>query len=374
MNPHSKKKSPSREASHTCDLLVTGTGSLAESTLLTWPQVAGPGSRIRVTILSRSEEKARALAVLANLRAAALDCELDCTSASTNWEEPDLRRHIAACRPRVILHAASLQSPWAKGDTDSPWRQTMRGLGFGVSTALQAVLAFRVGRAARAAAPNAAFVNCCYPDAVNPLLAAAGIPITCGVGNVAIVTAVWHSRLRSTQPVRVLAHHAHLTHLVRPDPAQKVLPRVWIGDAECDHVGEVLANVDFPKGQAMNHLTGAVTATLVQALLGGRPVRSHAPGPGGLVGGYPVVARAGKVTLDLPRGLTRSQAVAFNEQAQIAEGIASIGKRGLRYTDSLATELRRCGSKFPDGFGPREVEQAAHDLMSVRERMGGVAP
>lgn len=370
MSPALKKKTNP----DSCDILLTGTGSLAESTLLTWPQVDGPGKRIRVTILSRSAEKARALAILANLRAASLGTEMECASASTNWEEADLRRHIATCRPRVILHAASLQSPWVKGDTESPWRQTMRGLGFGVSTALQAVLAFRVGRAARVAAPGAAFVNCCYPDAVNPLLAAAGIPVTCGVGNVAIVAAVWHSRMRTSLPVRILAHHAHLTHLVRPDPAQKVLPRVWLGQSECDSVDQVLANVDFPKGAAMNHLTGAVTATLVQALLGRQAVRTHAPGPAGLVGGYPVVVRAGKISLDLPRGVTRSQAVAFNEQAQVAEGIVSIGKNGLRYTDTLAAELRRSGSRFPGGFSSREVEAAAEDLVSVRERMGGAAP
>lgn len=324
--------------------------------------------------MSRSEESARRLANLANFRAAALGCELECEAAATTWEEADLEEHIAKCLPRLVLHAASFQSPWPKDDADSLWRKAMRQHGFGLTTALQAVLAFRVARATHAGARGAAFVNCCYPDAVNPLLAQAKIPVTCGAGNVSIIAALWRSRVRSAAPVRILAHHAHLMQLARPGTGDGVLPRVWVGEKECDRVREVLGSLQFPEGKAMNHLTGAVTATLAQALLGKRAVHTNAPGPSGWVGGYPVVVHSGKAALDLPRGLSPSQARAFNEEAQLAEGIVSIGREGLRYTEALATELRLCGSQFAEGFGVDKVEEAARDLQEVRFRMGGNAP
>jgi hypothetical protein len=355
-------------------VVLTGTGSLTQSILLSWPSASGRHPRQRVAILSRSEARARRLAILANFRAAAVGCDLECVAASTTWEEADLQEHFARHQPRLILHAASLQSPWPKSDKTSLWRRAMRQFGYGLTTALHAVLTFRVGRAARASAPEAAFVNCCYPDAVNPLLSLAGIPITCGTGNVAIIAAVWRSRLRSSRPIRILAHHAHLMQLARPGASQGVFPRVWIGDVECDRVPEILANVPFPKGKAMNHLTGAVTAMLAQALLGGRAIPTNVPGPLGLVGGYPVLAGAGMITLDLPPGLTPSEATTFNEQAQFAEGIRSIGKHGLKYTKALAAELRRRDSRFAAGFGLHQLEAAAADLLSLRQRLGGRAP
>jgi hypothetical protein len=357
-----------------CDFLLTGTGSLSQSTLLAWTTTGGREPRRRIVILSRSAARARQLAILANYRAAASGCNLECTSASTSWEEADLQERIARYRPRLILHAASFQSPWPKADKNSLWRRIMREHGFGLTTALQAVLGFRVGRAAQRATPDAAFVNCCYPDAVNPLLRLAGIPVTCGTGNVAIVAAVWQSRMPSMHPARILAHHAHLRQVARPGAGQGVFPRVWIGDEENHSVPETLANVEFPKGKAMNHLTGAVTARLAQALLGERAVPTNVPGPFGLVGGYPVLAGSGKVTLDLPAGCTRAKAIAFNEEAQIAEGIQSIGKHGLRYTKGLAAQLKRARCRFAVGFSWQEIEEAAADLLSVRERLGGKAP
>jgi len=72
----------------------------------------------------------------------------------------------------------------------------------------------------------------------------------------------------------------------RPGTGQGVFPRVWIGEQECVCVQEVLAHVEFPKGKAMNHLTGAVTARLAQALLAGALWHTNVPGPLGLAGGY----------------------------------------------------------------------------------------
>jgi len=124
-------------------------------------------------------------------------------------DEADLQEHLTRYQPRLILARRKSAVAVATIDTSSLWRRAMREFGYGLTTVLQAVLAFRIGRAAQQCAPNAAFVNCCYPDAVNPLLLLAGIPVTCGTGNVSIIGAVWQSRRPTRLPVRILAHHAH---------------------------------------------------------------------------------------------------------------------------------------------------------------------
>jgi len=68
-----------------CDVLLTGTGSLAQSILLSWPVAASRQHRRRVVILSRSEVRAHDLAVIANYRAAATGCDLECIAVSTRW-------------------------------------------------------------------------------------------------------------------------------------------------------------------------------------------------------------------------------------------------------------------------------------------------
>jgi len=87
-----------------------------------------------------------------------------------------------------------------------------------------------------------------------------------------------------------------------------------------------------------------------------------------------VLAGAGKVTLDLPADAVDLKLPAFNEQAQYAEGIDSIGGKGLRYTKALADSLRRARSRFPEGFSWRQIEEAASDMLCVRTRLGGTAP
>jgi hypothetical protein len=56
---------------------------------------------------------------------------------------------------------------------------------------------------------------------VNPALTRAGIPVVCGIGNVAILAAMLAAELPPSQePLRLLAHHAHVATAIsgRPPP------------------------------------------------------------------------------------------------------------------------------------------------------------
>jgi hypothetical protein len=349
------------------DVLITGTGSLAESIVLSW-RLAGPQ---KMAIVSRSEESAKSLAKLAEFRAAARNEKLACVSTATTWGESDLEELLKHFRPRLVLHVSSWQSPWPKNDADSPWRKAFREHGYGVTSVLQAVLAFRLARAARKCSPKTVIVNCCYPDIVNRLLSEAGLRILCGAGNVGIITALWNGIAKPKKPARLLAHHAHLAQLTRPRLGSDMYPRAWHGEAECRGVRKAFETAEIPRGKAMNLLTGAAIANLGQALLGKKSVPEHAVCPLGLPGGYPVLAGAGKVKLNLPRGLSLGAAVEFNAACEAPEGIQSIDENGLRYTAPLAAVFRRYDSKFAEGFKLDEIEAAAADMVSVRERMGG---
>ena len=64
------------------------------------------------------------------------------------------------------------------------------------------------------------------------------------------------------------------------------------------------------------------------ARAGAEPLRWSVPSPGGLPGGYPVRIDGGAVSLDLPAGLSRDEAIAFNERMAHADGVARIDEDG----------------------------------------------
>src|SRR5690606_825364 len=67
----------------------------------------------------------------------------------------------------------------------------------------------------------------------------------------------------------------------------------------------------------------------------------HAPGPLGLVGGYPLQVDEAGISLALPPGVSREQAIEANWTAQRAEGIQAIEPGGtIVLTDVAAGTLK----------------------------------
>src|SRR5262249_26261279 len=94
---------------------------------------------------------------------------------------------IAAAQPSVVVQAASLQTSSVISSSGNAWTRLVAEGGLSATAVLQAPLSVRVARAIKEVRPHCAFINCCFADVVNPLIGALGLPITCGVGNVAIL-------------------------------------------------------------------------------------------------------------------------------------------------------------------------------------------
>ena len=94
---------------------------------------------------------------------------------------------IAAVEPKVVVQAASFQSGSVISNQGNAWTRLVAEGGLSATAVLQAPLSIAVARAVKAVRPQAHFINCCFADVVNPLIAALDLPITCGVGNVAIL-------------------------------------------------------------------------------------------------------------------------------------------------------------------------------------------
>jgi hypothetical protein len=145
------------------------------------------------------------------------------------------------------------------------------------------------------------------PDWVNPILRHLGLPIACGTGNVAMFASFVKARYPEPEHiVQVVGHLYHFFRIMGASHSDLEGPRVWIDGAEVEDIETTLADCFKglrsvnARGKVINELVGATSAQVLLGLLSEEPVRTHAPGPNGLPGGYPVMVGVGRVDLDLP--------------------------------------------------------------------------
>lgn len=356
------------------ELAVTGSGSLASEVVHALAVAAnGP---LTIALLGRDPARLAWLARAASARAAATGGRLRVVTAATNWSDYDqLCRTIASLRPKVLLHTASLQSPWTLGGNDR-WSSLIGRVGYGFTLPLQALLALRVSRAIASASPTTCMVNACYPDAVNRVLTANGARVACGIGNVAILAALLLSELTGVEGrrLRVIAHHAHVSAAINGKDLEGSPARAWV-DAEPINaeVTRLLRESRLPPH--LNSITGAAAVPMLLALLGRRASwEGHAAGPLGLIGGYPVVVTADSVEIDLPSGVGLAEAIAFNMAAANSDGITVMENGELVLSDAAAEALKQTaggGDTCSQPWHAADVEQQAAHLLALRESLSG---
>jgi hypothetical protein len=354
-----------------CDILLSGTGYFTEIMLADLAIAAR--SPLRIVVGGRNVERLKWLVNACRSRAAIYDArvsfdyvELDSRSVET------LKAPLQALRPKVVVQSASMQSPWRVDNGASEWSNLVAKAGFGITIAFHALLAFRTATAIKELGLPCHFVNTCYPDGVNQLLTAAGVPLTTGVGNIGIFSAVVSGRLPFAQrkDLRVLGHHRHIVEWRKPGTQREGAPvRAWIGDDEIPNVDDMTRDIQLPY-RDLNLISAASSVPVLLALAGEGKRRGHVPGPNGRSGGYPVQVDANGVTLDLPKGMTEAEAILWNKQFEEKDGVSVEGGR-IVYSELARKLLQPYGTEIADGFAAADVEAAAERLNALRARLGG---
>ncbi|GGS45905.1 hypothetical protein GCM10010156_00690 [Planobispora rosea] len=339
-------------------LAVIGTGGLARAVCYALA-VTGPPARI--TVIGRDPARTAELCHVGMVRAA-----LAGSGVTFHPMTGPLTEALAAAAPAGVLLAASSQSPWESLSSPSAWTSLLRRGGFGLTLPFQAEAAIRAGTALASAAPGSWFVNACFPDAVNPVLAAYGVPALCGIGNVGLLAASLQTALglADQRELQVLAHHAHL----HAPPSAGDEARVWHRGRALAGVGTLLAAQRAASRTELNHVTGLAAARVLGCLLTGGDLDTSLPGPLGLPGGYPVRLAAGRLSLRLPPGLDRAEAVAFNQRSAVQDGVVVEGAR-VTFGPAAREELTRVAPDLADGFPVADLDPAVHAFTRLRDRL-----
>jgi hypothetical protein len=274
-------------------------------------------------------------------------------------------------RPSVVLQAASLQSAAVISAQGNAWSKLVAAGGLSASAVFQTVLSARVARGCQDVVPGAHFVNACFPDVVNSLIAAMGLPVACGIGNIQILAHAFGGSLggQRRQDLKVLAHYQNVgAWRQKPEHRHGSTARVWIDGAEISDVHDRFRGVQLTPEPVID-ISGAAATPLMLALAHGRDWRGHAPGPEGLPGGYPVRAKAGKLALDLPPDLAREDAVRWNLAHEAASGLIVDAHGNARYTGRLHEELAAASPDLAGGFHVRDLETVFVAMQQLRERL-----
>ena len=345
-------------------IVVVGSGALAGSLC---DGLAVAPLPVAVTVVARNGTAAEHVATAARVRAAIVG------SPATFRAETgtDLAAIVGALRPAVLVCCASAQSPYERVTAPSAWTDLVARAGFGITVPFQAHLAVPLARAVASASPDTTFVNGALPDLVNPLLSALGLPVAFGVGNVATLAACLQADLglADQKALALLGHHVHLAP---PDDDTDEV-RVWHDGVERADVTARLAAARALPRRTLNAIAGHATARLLVDLLDRREVRTSVPGPLGLPGGYPVRIDRDAVTLDLPPGLTRDDAVEWNLRAGRADGVVVRDGR----VEPTPTARAALAEHLPDlgaGWPVEALPEVERRLGALRDRLRTVPP
>jgi hypothetical protein len=351
------------------DVVIIGSGSLARALCCSCAAVLD--GAFRILVAARSGDRAAEICRVANAESSLRDAKVRFDPAGADFDRAeDVASLVSRTRPTVVVVCASLQSPWESRSAPSGWTDFIRRAGYGVTLPLQARIAATFARAIAEHAPDALLINACLPDVTNRALTALGLPVFCGIGNVATIAATLQSALQapSQDLLQVLSHHVQL-HDPPPGCAEAL---AWYDGQPIDGITELLAGQRATSGRALNHVAALSAALLLDALLRDVKLLTSLPGPLGLPGGYPVRITGRHVELRLPPEVSRHSAVEWNTEVGLFDGVAVSGSGQICFSAPGVRALRDYAPELAEGFPAEDLASACEQLLRVRDRLRGM--
>ena len=317
-------------------------------------------------------------------RVAMLDAAWPCRVDAVDLDGRDsaaAARLLRAVRPDLVVQCASLFGPWAVIGSAHPVIRHLSAAGIGVQLPNQLPALTGVMRAARDVGLDCPVANLSAPDATHPVLAAQGLAPTVGLGNVSMqllrARSAWRARREAAGEdvgdpplVRAIGHHHQVYGAMRAsfpdDPGEAV--RIHLGEDGARDDRLAYEGHSFAPGPIYNVMTAASALPVLSALLpDGDDIRFSAPAPFGLPGGYPLrLGPGGAIALDLPPGVTRDEAVAFNAAMGRLDGVEAVEADGtVRFTEAARRHVARVDPRLAEPLAPADVDARAELLVEI---------
>ena len=295
-------------------------------------------------------------------------------------------RILKRTSPDIIMHNATMMSntEWARLPDRIPEKLAEAGIGNVVPFHL--TLTHKLMKAVQIADTNAHVVMSPYPDVVNAALGKVGLARNLvGLGNVDYMTPGIQKAAADKLGVNVrdvsvflVATYAVLNRLFRFGTAGE-LPyylRIYSGDRDVTdkldlkdlltEVGEYLSLITI---RDLGFIAASSGVKNALAILNDAKLLTHAPGPSGLPGGYPVRLSAKGAEVVLPPGITLEEAIEINENALRGDGIEEMSDDGtILFTEKCYWTWRELLNYDCKELRIEDCEKRAQELLSIHKQ------
>jgi len=258
--------------------------------------------------------------------------------------------------PDVILSSVTRMTWWMAGaEVPSELFRELDEAGFGPWLPLHLTLVYKFAQALKRSGIRAPLINASYPDVVNSVLGKVGLAPVVGLGNFdlmipeiqKVVADELGVPMRNVQVYLVADHFiVHYLGAYASTGGAPYYLRIFAYNEDVTekfNLEELLvkANKYMPKGVNDHFIVAASAVKNILAILDDSEILTHAPGPAGLPGGYPI--RLGRETVEviLPENITLDEAIKINEQAQIFDGVERIENDGTVVFTEKSAEIMR---------------------------------
>lgn len=246
-------------------------------------------------------------------------------------------------------------------------------------------LPYKLMQAVKKSDSNAVCLNNSWPDLVNPVLWKGGFKMLVGSGNLDNTASEIRRKIsvKENVPMSDVTLYFVAEHVAFVMGTRTGVPyflKIVIGDKDvtskydtdslisdrlmAPYPAEWISWIIHPEvaGSAVKH---------IMAILNDTNELTHAPGPNGLIGGYPIRLSAKGVKVELPQELTLEQAIKINADGARFEGVEEIKDDGtVVLTDEarditkklLGVELRQ--------YGLADLEDLAKELLRAFKKVG----
>lgn len=288
--------------------------------------------------------------------------------------------------PDIIMHNATLMSnfEWARLPNKIPEKLTTAGIANVVPCHL--TLTYKLMKAVIKSNLNSHVIMSPYPDVVNCMLGRAGLARNLiGLGNLDYITPGIQKAAADKLKTKIenitvylIAPYAVLNRLFRFGDSGGLPYILKIHHKGKDitdklEIKELLLDV----GKYLSHFTihhlGFIAACSgvknALAILNNTGQHTHAPGPLGLPGGYPIKLSTKGAEITLPQEVSIDEAVKTNEQALLGDGIKQIKKDGaIVFTDNCYQTWKEVFDYNCKELKVEDCEIRAKEILSLHKK------
>lgn len=349
------------------DILITGTGSLAEEVLLSIIKLAP--KKLNIYILGRNLERLRWLKLIIESQSALLGKSINLDySVIQQWNCETLISILSNLEPELILHTASVQSAWMLKH-ENKWNSLVKKHGYGLTTLLQCHLALILCRSLESLGRSTPVINASYPDVTNYILYHLGFPVIAGIGNISIMDTLLRGSkvILDAESLFFYAHHYHISQLIQGNRDE--LPKVCYQGNTQNFFDFFSAPFRLPSDESLNKLTGNITALQILSYLGlSDPYIGHMPGVDGLLGGYPI--RISYKEIKIRPSYPNNFACIQQEFKELStkEGVI-VDSDSICFSDDVMNDLYKLSIIFPNRVYFSDFNKQSHIFLNIKEKL-----